>query len=183
MFPVSPRAAPQFSGNLGKKGTFLHNISTEVGNRKKTFFSKPPKRMGGNKIICRPSKLSPTCHLPPLAPKRGLLSVGSQDSRPRHIFHGRRPSRPRTWGVARGADFPLQERELADAEEPNAAGTERITYERSWSGRESVKFDRLEWGSRRPDSSFFWSVYVDAPAPYLPPRSSLNRQGTFTPIP
>ena len=24
LFPVSPRAAPQFSGNLGKKGGFLH---------------------------------------------------------------------------------------------------------------------------------------------------------------
>ena len=110
--------------------------------------------MGSNQIIRRPSKLSPTCHLPPLAPKRALLSVGSQDSRPRHIFHGRRPSRPRTWGVARDVDFPLQERELADAEEPNAAGTERITYERSWSARESAKFDRLEWGSRRPDPFF-----------------------------
>ena len=109
--------------------------------------------MGSNQIVRRPSKLSPTCHLLPLAPKRALLSVGSQDSRPRHIFHGRRPSRPRAWGVAREVDFPLQERELADAEEPNAAGTERITNE-SWGARASAKFDRLEWGSRRPDPSF-----------------------------
>ena len=69
------------------------------------------------------------------------------------MFHGRRPSRPRPWGVARDVDFSLQEGELADAEEPNAAGTERITYERSWSVRESVKFDRLEWGSQRPDAA------------------------------
>ena len=110
--------------------------------------------MGSNQIIRRPSKLSPTCHLPPLALKRARRSVGSQDSRPRHIFHGRRPSRPRTWGVARDVDFPLQEGELADAEEPNAAGTERITYEKSWNVRESAKFDRSEWGSRRPDPSF-----------------------------
>ena len=149
---------------------------------KKPFFRNRRNEWAATKLYVDPRNCPPPATYPP-SRRNAAYFLSEVRTRAHATYFMGDVLHARVHGVSPGAPISRCKRENSPMPRNPTPQVRSASHMKEVGARGKARNSTGWNGDRGAQILLFWSVYVDAPAPYLPPRSSLNRQSTFTPIP